>query len=57
VLCEPRDADALASAVARVLDSPDEAERMRNAGLARAAEFSWDKTAQSFAVVLDEVLA
>jgi glycosyltransferase involved in cell wall biosynthesis len=57
VLCDPRDANALAGALARVLDSPEEAERMRNAGLARAAEFSWDKTAQQFAVVLDEVLA
>jgi glycosyltransferase involved in cell wall biosynthesis len=57
VLCDPRDANALARAIAHVLDSPAEAKQMRNAGFARAAEFSWDKTAESFAAVLDEVLA
>lgn len=42
---EPDDVDAWAGALARVLSDPATAERMRAAGLAQAARFSWDKTA------------
>jgi glycosyltransferase involved in cell wall biosynthesis len=33
-------------AIARVLSDQDLARRLRAAGLARAAEFSWDETAR-----------
>ena len=44
ILCDPRDADALAKAVRRVLDEPRAAAEMRARGLARAAEFTRAKT-------------
>jgi glycosyltransferase involved in cell wall biosynthesis len=37
----PGDADALAGALARVLDDSALSERLRVAGPARAAEFTW----------------
>ncbi len=42
---EPDDVDAWAGALARVLTDPVLAERMRAAGLAQAAHFTWEKTA------------
>lgn len=41
VLVPPDDTDALADALARVLDEPGLAERLRAAGPARAAAFTW----------------
>jgi glycosyltransferase involved in cell wall biosynthesis len=40
------DAEALAAHLARVLDNPEETERLRQLGFARAATFSWARTAQ-----------
>jgi glycosyltransferase involved in cell wall biosynthesis len=57
LLCDPRDAGALATALTRVLTEPALAERMREAGLRRAAEFTWERTAAAFGEVLDGVLA
>ena len=45
VLVDPRDVDAIAGALARVLDDEDFANGLRAAGPARAAEFSWERTA------------
>jgi glycosyltransferase involved in cell wall biosynthesis len=45
VLVDDGDADALGRAAAEVALHPDLAARLRAAGLARAAEFSWRKTA------------
>jgi glycosyltransferase involved in cell wall biosynthesis len=45
VYVDPTNPDAIARAIESVLDSPDERSRMSRAGLARAADFSWDATA------------
>lgn len=45
VYADPADPDAIARAIRFVLDSPAERERMSRAGLARAAGYSWEKTA------------
>jgi glycosyltransferase involved in cell wall biosynthesis len=45
LLFDPHDTRAMASAVARLLDDPREAERLRVAGRERAAQFSWAATA------------
>ena len=46
VLVDPRDADGLAAAIARVLRDEALRERLRAAGIARAREFSWEATAR-----------
>jgi glycosyltransferase involved in cell wall biosynthesis len=43
LLVDPRDPSAIADAVERAIGD----ERLRTAGLARAAQFSWDRTAQA----------
>jgi glycosyltransferase involved in cell wall biosynthesis len=40
------DEEAFAAAIVRVLDDAGLAERLRRAGIARAAAFSWDRTAR-----------
>ncbi|HKH08962.1 MAG TPA: glycosyltransferase family 1 protein [Agromyces sp.] len=52
---DPADPDAIAQAVRAVLDSTAERERMSRAGLARAAEFSWERTAAATRDVLLDV--
>ena len=42
LLVQPADADALAGALARILDDPTLRDRLRAAGPARAAQFTWD---------------
>jgi glycosyltransferase involved in cell wall biosynthesis len=44
LLVPPGDVDALARAVATVLDDDELATRLRSAGPARAAEYTWDRT-------------
>jgi len=46
LLSDADDAEALARHIQQVLTSPAETERLRALGYARAAQFSWDKTAQ-----------
>ena len=46
VLVDPRDADGLAAAIARVLRDEGLRDRLRTAGIARAREFSWEATAR-----------
>ena len=46
VLVDPRDADGLAAAIARVLRDEGLRDRLRVAGIARAREFSWEATAR-----------
>jgi glycosyltransferase involved in cell wall biosynthesis len=41
ILIDPEDANALAAAIARVLDEPSLRRQMEEAGPARAAEFTW----------------
>lgn len=53
----PRDFEALASAVARVLHEPGVADRLRARGLARAATFTWDRNIQALSDVYRAVAA
>ncbi len=46
LLVDPRSEGALASAIQRVLTEPEEASRLAKAAAARAAEFSWERTAE-----------
>jgi len=52
---DPRDADAVAGAVERALE-PETAARLRDAGLLRAAVFTWERTARGVDAVIDDVL-
>jgi glycosyltransferase involved in cell wall biosynthesis len=45
------DTDAIASAISALLDDPDRRTELRRAGLARAAEFTWQRTARIHAEV------
>jgi glycosyltransferase involved in cell wall biosynthesis len=57
LLFDPHQESAIASALQRLLDEPALAESLRARGLARAREFSWERTARltldSYARVLD----
>lgn len=48
VLVPPGDAPALARALRAVLDDPEHAARLREAGLRRAAEYTWDAIAARY---------
>lgn len=43
---DPEDVEAIASAMRRVLDNASLRDNLRQRGLARAAQFSWERTAQ-----------
>jgi glycosyltransferase involved in cell wall biosynthesis len=47
LLFDPTDEAAIAAAVSRLLDDPQEAQRLRDAGTRRAAEFTWQRTARA----------
>jgi glycosyltransferase involved in cell wall biosynthesis len=46
LLVSPDDPRAIADAIRQILDDPAVADRLRSAGLQRAADFSWEKTAE-----------
>jgi glycosyltransferase involved in cell wall biosynthesis len=46
LLFDPTDEGAIRTAIERLLGDPAEAERLRAAGRRRAAEFSWERTAE-----------
>ena len=52
---DPRDPEAVAEALATVLDDPAERERRGAAGRARAAERTWNATAAAMMDVVREV--
>lgn len=54
---EPRDIDALAGALASVLTDDQLARSLRDRGKARAAQFSWDETADQLARLYHRVAA
>jgi glycosyltransferase involved in cell wall biosynthesis len=54
VLVDPRDGDSILAGIERALDERDE---LVPAGLARAAEMTWERAALATAAVYDEVLA
>ncbi len=47
LLVDPTDVEGIAAAIARLLDDPPLRERLREAGLARAALFTWPRTARA----------
>jgi glycosyltransferase involved in cell wall biosynthesis len=53
---DPRDPDAIAEAIASVLDDDDLADSLRAAGRARAAETTWAATAERTIAAYEEVL-
>jgi glycosyltransferase involved in cell wall biosynthesis len=56
LLCAPTDVEGFADAICRVLDDPALARTMRERGLARAATFTWERTARGLAAALEGVL-
>ena len=56
LLVDPMDEAAIAAALDRVLTSPEEQERWREAGAQRAAEFSWERAARETLAVYRQVL-
>jgi glycosyltransferase involved in cell wall biosynthesis len=52
---DPRDAGALAAAIAEVLTSPERRAELIQRGLARAQQFSWERTAEETVAVYEEV--
>jgi len=56
LLIDPLSADDLAAALRRLLDDADLRARLRVAGLARAALFSWERTARETLAVYHEAL-
>src|SRR5262249_6231545 len=46
LLVDPDDADGLAARLGEVLENPELRERMRTAGIARAAGFTWRRYAE-----------
>lgn len=54
---DPRSPAAIAEQLARVLADADLAADLRRRGLARAAEFSWERTADGLAAAVEEALA
>jgi glycosyltransferase involved in cell wall biosynthesis len=57
LLVGPREPEALAAAITRVLDDRPAAAAMAAAGRARAGDFSWDRSAGILEGVYDEVLS
>ena len=55
LLVDPLDETAMADAILAILTDPVLAESLRNRGEARAAEFSWDRTARTILDVLRQV--
>jgi glycosyltransferase involved in cell wall biosynthesis len=55
LLADPRDPDAIAGAIAAVLDDDDLADRLRRAARKRAAETTWATTAALTIAAYEEV--
>ena len=57
LLFDPEDPRAITAAIERVLGDPAEAARLRAAGVAQAARFTWSATARATAVSYERALA
>ena len=56
LLVDPYDVEAIAEAMRRVLEEPELAAELRERGLKRAAEFTWERTARETIAVYERVL-
>ena len=56
ILSDPYNVDEIASAMERILEEPELAQELRQRGLARAAQFTWEKTARETIAVYEKVL-
>lgn len=54
---DPESPEAIATALVRLLSDPVERDRLRAAGLARAAQFTWERTAELTAAAYERGLA
>ena len=57
VLADPTDVEQIAQAMRLVLTQPALGVALREKGLARAAQFSWERTARETIAVYERVLA
>ena len=57
LLVDPYDVDQIAGAMWRILSQPELAAALRQKGLARAARFTWERTARETVAVYERVLA
>jgi glycosyltransferase involved in cell wall biosynthesis len=57
LLVDPRQPEEIAAALGRVLGDPALAERLGKAGLRRAADYTWARTAEIVAAAYEESLA
>jgi len=55
LLVAPQDAQALTTAIQKVLSTPDLAREMRYKGLHQAAQFTWEKTAAATAALYEQI--
>jgi phosphatidyl-myo-inositol alpha-mannosyltransferase len=55
LLVPPRDPEALATAIGRLLDQPDEAERFADAGRLRASRYSWERIVREVEAIYADV--
>jgi glycosyltransferase involved in cell wall biosynthesis len=56
LLVAPNDVDAIAGALARILDDPQLAARLRNAGPARAAAYTWARCVDGYVAAYEHAL-
>jgi glycosyltransferase involved in cell wall biosynthesis len=56
LLVDPYDVEAIAGAMRRVLEDSELAEKLPERGLARAAQFSWKRTARATVKICEQVL-
>jgi glycosyltransferase involved in cell wall biosynthesis len=57
ILTDPNDIDAFAEQQYRVLTDPGLRETLRQRGAARAAEFSWERTARATLDVMQKAIS
>jgi glycosyltransferase involved in cell wall biosynthesis len=57
LLCDPRDVEALAHTIEQALTDRDLRATLQQRGLARAAQFSWEQTAQQTRQIYQAILA
>jgi len=57
LLADPRSPTAIAEQVTRILEDDALAADLRGRGLARASDFSWERTADGLAAAVEEALA